>query len=69
MQRQMSLEYWIDGPWFVGRLPEVPGVFSQGTTLAELEENVRDAYLEMIASDEIALHPGAKRKDIVVDVL
>jgi len=28
----------------VGRLKELPGVFSQGKILAELEENVRDAY-------------------------
>jgi predicted RNase H-like HicB family nuclease len=29
---------------YVGRPKEVPGVFSQGETLAELEENIRDAY-------------------------
>jgi predicted RNase H-like HicB family nuclease len=28
----------------VGRLKGIPGVFSQGQTLAELEENIRDAY-------------------------
>jgi len=42
------MEYWKDGDWFVGRLPQVPGVFSQGGTLAELEENVRDAYRLML---------------------
>ena len=30
--------------WYVGRLREVPGVMSQGETLADLEENIRDAY-------------------------
>jgi hypothetical protein len=24
------LQYWIDDGWYVGRLKEVPGVFSQG---------------------------------------
>ncbi len=38
------MEYWKDDGWYVGRLKEVPGVFSQGETLLELEENVRDAY-------------------------
>lgn len=44
MSLRFQLEYWKDGAWFVGRLPHVPGVFSQGATLEELEENVRDAY-------------------------
>ena len=38
------MEYWLDDDWYVGRLKEVPGVFSQGETLQELEENLRDAY-------------------------
>jgi predicted RNase H-like HicB family nuclease len=42
------MEYWKDGDWFVGRLPQVPAVFSQGSTLAELEENIRDAYRLML---------------------
>ena len=42
MQRQFTLEYWVDDSWYVGRLREVPGVFSQGESLAELEENIKD---------------------------
>jgi predicted RNase H-like HicB family nuclease len=49
MVRQFTLEYWIDDGWYVGRLKEVPGVFSQGETLEELEENIRDAYQLMLA--------------------
>lgn len=44
MLRNFTLEYWIDDEWYVGRLKEVPGVFSQGKTLTELEENIRDAH-------------------------
>jgi predicted RNase H-like HicB family nuclease len=44
MTRLFTLEYWIDDNWYVGRLKEVPGVFSQGETLGELEINIRDAY-------------------------
>ena len=44
MTRQFTLEYWVDDDWYVGKLKEVPGVFSQGETLAELEENIQDAY-------------------------
>ena len=43
-----QMEYWKDGPRFVGRLPQIPGVFSQGATLQELEENLGDAYRIML---------------------
>ena len=44
MLRHFTLEYWIDEGWYVGRLKEVPGVFTHGESLEELEENIRDAY-------------------------
>jgi predicted RNase H-like HicB family nuclease len=49
MSLRLQLEYWQDGDWLVGRLAGVPGVFSQGATLAELEENILDAYQTMLA--------------------
>jgi len=48
MVRRFTLEYWIDDNWYVGRLKEVPGIFSQGETLKELEENIQDAYYLMM---------------------
>jgi len=48
MSTRMRLEYWKDGDCYVGRLANVPGVFSQGATLAELEDNIRDAYALML---------------------
>jgi predicted RNase H-like HicB family nuclease len=45
---RFRMEYWKDGNWYVGRLPQVPGVFSQGATLQELENNVHDAYRLML---------------------
>jgi len=67
MPVRFQLEYWNDGPWFVSRLPQVPGVFSQGATLAELEDNVRDAYRLMIEEQEILSVEGdVQRKEIEV---
>jgi predicted RNase H-like HicB family nuclease len=45
---RFRMEYWKDGNWYVGRLPQVPGVFSQGATIEELEGNIRDAYRLML---------------------
>ncbi len=48
MRRSFTLETWKDGDWFVGRLLEVPGVFSQGATEDELRANIQDAYDVMV---------------------
>ncbi len=38
MLKHFTLEYLVDDDWYVGRRKEVPGVFSQGESLDELEE-------------------------------
>lgn len=52
MDNRYTLIYWRDKDWYVGRLKEVPGVFSQGRTLEELEEYIRDAYKMMMEDAE-----------------
>ena len=37
MSVQLTLEYWIDDDWHVGELKQVPGAFSQGAAVEELE--------------------------------
>ncbi len=66
MPLRFTLEYWIDAGWYVGRLKEVPGVFSQGATLEQLEENIRDAY-DLVTSDAKDMAPeGALTKLVEV---
>ena len=48
MSMSFVLEYWLDDGWYVGRLRGVPGVFSQGETLEELDANIREAYQLML---------------------
>jgi predicted RNase H-like HicB family nuclease len=60
-----TLEYWLDEGWYVGRLKGVPGVFSQGKTLAELQENIRDAYQMMMETEEPP-PPGAAEIEVRV---
>ena len=60
MQNTFTLEYWMDDDWFVGRLPAVPGVFSQGETLADLQENIRDAYQMMVETSPDPLPSGVE---------
>ena len=46
-------EYWMDDGWYVGKLKEIPGIFSQGETLKEFEENIQEAYSLIIADEQI----------------
>jgi len=68
MQRNFTLDYWIDDGWYVGKLREVPGVFSQGETIEELEENIKDAYDLMIDEEIQTQRPEIQTKEITVDV-
>jgi predicted RNase H-like HicB family nuclease len=66
MTNSFVLEYWQDDGWFVGRLKGVPGVFSQGKTLADLEASVRDVYHLMVESEDPA-PAGAHSKPLAID--
>lgn len=68
MQHQFTLEFWEDDGWFVGQLKEVPGVFSQGETLEDLEENIADAYRLICAQCGQIDHPASQTKIIRLDV-
>jgi len=68
MRRSFTLEYWEDDGWFVGCIREIPGVFSQGETLEELENNVRDAYRLMLEEEGAPPHANSKTKEIGVEV-
>lgn len=50
--KTFTLCYWQDDGYFVGKLQEVPGVFSQGETLKELLENIEEAYHLMLEEAE-----------------
>ena len=66
MAKRFTLEYWIDDNWYVGRLKEVPGVFSQGESLEELEENIRDAY-HLMTEEKGFPRPGAQTKELEIE--
>jgi len=68
MKHAFTLEYWEDDGWYVGKLQEIPGVFSQGETLEELEENIEDAYKLIMEDIPQINHPPSKTKDLFVEV-
>jgi len=68
MVKHFMLEYWQDDGWYIGKLKEVPNVFSQGETLQELEENIRDAYQLMREDSEIFPAKRVQTKELAVEL-
>jgi len=66
MTAAFELEYWKDDGWYVGKLKGVPGVVSQGETIEDLEENIRDAYRMMLEEEE-KTPTGSRAKPLVID--
>jgi len=52
----MTMIYWKGEAFWLGKLKERPEIMSQGETLKELEENLRDAYRMMVMDDVPAGH-------------
>ena len=48
MSKQFTMIYWQSEKFSLGKLKEYPEIMTQGETLQELEENIRDALGEMI---------------------
>ena len=51
MQARLNMVYWRSERFWLGKLIDHPEIMSQGETLEELEENLRDAYREMLLDD------------------
>ena len=51
MKSKMTLIYWKGEKYWLGKLLEHPEIMTQGETLQELEENIKDAYLMMVMED------------------
>ncbi len=49
--------YWLDGDMWLGHLEEFPDYMTQGETLEELQENLKDLYSDL-TSGQI---PGVRR--------
>jgi predicted RNase H-like HicB family nuclease len=51
MNAKLTMLYWKGEQYWVGKLLERPDIMTQGETLEELEENLRDAYMMMVTED------------------
>ena len=51
MQTKMTMIYWKSDKFWLGKLLEHPEIMTQGESIKELEENIKDAYLLMALDD------------------
>lgn len=51
METKFKMIYWKGKKFWLGKLLEHPEIMTQGKTLKELEENMRDAYILMTMED------------------
>jgi predicted RNase H-like HicB family nuclease len=52
IERNLTLIYWKGKKFWLGKLLENPEIMTQGKTVQELIENIKDAYYQMTL-DEI----------------
>jgi predicted RNase H-like HicB family nuclease len=48
---KMTMIYWKGNKFWLGKLKERPEIMTQGRTLNELEENLKDAYHMMVMEE------------------
>jgi len=72
MSREFTAIFEKHGRWYIAYVEEIPGVNTQGRTLAEARENLKEA-LELILEENKRLSPrkrsaNARRESITVEV-
>ena len=51
MNTKVKVVYWKGEKFWLGKILEHPEIMSQGETLEDLEENLKDAYKLMLMDD------------------
>ena len=54
--------YKKSGKWYLGWIEEIPGANTQGKTLKEVKENLREAVLLILETNKLLSRKGIKGK-------
>ena len=65
IKREFTAVYKKDTNWYVGWVEEIPGVNTQGKTLKETRENLKDA-LRLILETNKTLNKAVNEKDKLI---
>ncbi|MHB8880935.1 MAG: type II toxin-antitoxin system HicB family antitoxin [Thermodesulfovibrionales bacterium] len=65
MKAKVKMIYWKGEKFWVGKLLDHPEIMTQGETLEEVEENMKEAYVLMTMDDVLPKH---KIKELILSV-
>ena len=72
MKQQFTAVYRKNGKWYLGWIEEISGVNTQGRTIKEVKENLKDALLLIIETNrlinKIEVGKKAIREPFIVSV-
>jgi len=72
MSREFTAVFEKQGRWYIGYVEEIPGVNTQGKTLAEARENLKEALQLILEENRRVISQGhsakTKREPITVQV-
>ena len=64
MVKEFTAIYKKSGKWYLGWVEEIPGVNTQGKTLKEVKENLKEALLLVLETNKILNKKEIKGKII-----
>ena len=67
-KRQFTAVYKKSGKWYLGWIEEIPGVNTQGKTLKETKENLKEALLLIVETNKL-LTLSREHKNIIREPL
>ena len=69
MSKQFTAIYKKTGKWYLGWIEEIPGVNTQGRTLKEAKENLKEALLLILETNQILNKKEFSRGEIIREPL
>lgn len=69
MKRQFTANYKKTGSWYSAWVEEIPGVNTQGETLAKAKENLKDALMLTLETNRLLNAPKRGQKIIKEDLI
>jgi len=69
MARQFTAIYKKSGKWYLGWIEEIPGVNTQGRTLKETKENLKEALLLILETNRILNKKNFSKKSVIRESL
>lgn len=68
MARKFTAVYKKRGKWYLGWVEEIPGVNTQGRTLKEVKENLKEAILLVLKTNKLLNKEVSKGKIITESI-